>query len=160
MSEPEVVHGLLGLTTFVSEARITAFLKPWKVDLQSIVDAIDQTFADIKDISYFHGLLESHASLGLGGKNLRNTEKSVKMHEESLERLSGLEQMLQQVHAMVVSFSKEGDVQQTANLLRQCVNETLQEPEQSRKSRGQDEAIPGRYPHVTQILRDSNGYRA
>lgn len=125
----------------MSKARITAFLKPWKVNLQSIVDAIDQAFADIKDISHFHGLLASHASLGLGRENLRNTEKSVKMHEESLKRLGGLEQMMQQVQAMVISFSKEGDVQQTANLLRQCVNETLQEPEQGRKSRAHDEAI-------------------
>ena len=131
---------------------MTAFFKPWKVNLQSIVDAIDQTFADIKDISHFHGLLESHASLGLGRENLLNTEKSVKMHEESLERLSDVEQMLQQVHAMVISFSKQGDVQQTADLLRHRVNETLQEPEQSRKSRGQDETIPSRFSHVS----DSN----
>ncbi|CAD6570777.1 MAG: hypothetical protein ASARMPRED_003927 [Alectoria sarmentosa] len=125
----------------MSKARTTAFFKPWKVNLQGIVDAIDQAFADIKDISHFHGLLEGHASLGLGRENLHNIKISVKMHEESLERLDGLEQMMQQIQAMVVSFSKEVDVQQTANFLRKCVNETLEEPEQSRKPHGQDETI-------------------
>ena len=121
--------------------------------MQGIVDAIDQAFADIKDISHFHGLLEGHASLGLGRENLHNIKISVKMHEESLERLDGLEQMMQQIQAMVVSFSKEVDVQQTANFLRKCVNETLEEPEQSRKPHGQDETIQGGCLHVAESVR-------
>ena len=132
---------------------MTAFFKPWKVNLQSIVDAVDQAFTDIKDISHFHGLLENHATLGIGRENLRNTEQSVKLHVESLQRLSGLEQMMQQIQATVVSFSKEGDVQQTANLLRQCVNENLHEPGQSRKSHSQDEEIQGSCAHSTRIVR-------
>ncbi len=155
VSELELFYSLWGLTAIVSGARMRAFLKPWKLKLQSIVDAIDQAFADIKDISHFHGMLEGRASLGLGWENLRNTDKSVKMHEESLQRLSNLEQRMQQIQATVVSFSKEADIKQAANLLRQCVKETLQEPRQSRKSPGEDKEIQGRCPNSDRILRKS-----
>ena len=132
---------------------MTAFFKPWKLNLQSLADAIDQAFADVKDISHFHGFLESHASLDLGEKNLRNTEQTMKMQEKSLERLSVLEQMMHQFKGMVVGFSKVGDVQQVANLLRQHVDETLQEPKVSRKSLKNDEAIQGRSFHNAQFAK-------
>ena len=126
---------------------MTAFFKPWKLNLQSLADAIDQAFADIKDISHFHGFLESHANLDLCERNLRNTEQTMKMQEESLERLSVLEQMMHQFKGMVVGFSKDGDVQQAANLLRQHVDEILQEPKVSRLSHMNDEAVQGRSCH-------------
>ena len=132
---------------------MTAFLKPWKLNLQSLADAIDQSFGDIKDISHFHGFLESHASLDLGERNLRNTEQTMKMQEESLERLSVLEEMMHQFKGMVVGFPKDGDVQQVANLLRQHVDEILQEPKVSRQSHKNDEAVQGRSCHGAQFAR-------
>ena len=134
---------------------MTAFFKPWKLNLQSLADAIDQAFADIKTISQFHSFLESHASLGLGERNLRNTEQAMKMQEQSLERLSVLEQMMHQFKGMVVGFSKDVDVQQVANLLRQHVDEILQEPKVSRKSHKNDEAVQGRNFHGAQISENS-----
>ena len=132
---------------------MTAFLKPWKLSLQSLADAIDTAFADIKDISHFHGFLESHASLDLGERNLRNTEQTLKMQEESLERLSVLEEMMHQFKGMVVGFPKDGDVQQLANLLRQNVDEVLQEPKARRKSHKNDEGLQGGTLHGAQFAR-------
>ena len=132
---------------------MTAFFKPWKLNLQSLADAIDQAIGDIKDISHFHGFLESHASLGLGERNLRNTEQTMKLQEQSLERLNILEQMMHQFKGMVVGFPKDGDVQQVANLLRQHVDEILQEPKISRKSHTNDEAVQGRSFHGAQFAR-------
>ena len=132
---------------------MTAFFKPWKLNLQSLADAIDQAFADIKDISHFHSCLESRASLDLGEKNLRNTEQTMKMQEESLERLNVLEQMMHQFKGMVVGFPKDGDAQQVANLLRQHVDETLQEPKISRKAHKDNEAVQGRSFRGAQFAR-------
>ena len=56
------------------------------------------------------------------------------MHERSLAKLSNLEDQMQQIQATMVRFSKQHDIQQTANLLWQCVDESLQNPEQQRTS--------------------------
>ena len=56
------------------------------------------------------------------------------MHERSLAKLSDLEDQMQQIQATMVRFSKDHDVQQTATLLWQCVDESLQNPEQQRAS--------------------------
>ena len=133
---------------------MAALFKPWKINkLQSVADAIDQAFAEIKTISHFHSFLETHASLGLGEKNLRNTNQLLKMQGESSERLSAIEQMIHQIKGLVVGFSKDGDVRQTANLLWQRVDETLQEPLVSHKSHKNDEAVEGRILHEAQWVR-------
>ena len=56
------------------------------------------------------------------------------MHEQSLAKLSDLEDQMQQIQATMIRFSKQHDIQQTANLLWQCVDESLQNPEQQRAS--------------------------
>ena len=56
------------------------------------------------------------------------------MHERSLAKLSDLEDQMQQIQAYMVRFSKQHDIEQTANLLWQCVDESLQDPEQQRAS--------------------------
>ena len=95
-----------------------------------MVDEIDATFANINDISHFHGLVEGHINLVIGQESLQNTQKSIAMQEQALARLADLEKVMEQINATIVRFSKEGDVQQTANLLRHCVDENLQNPEQ------------------------------
>ena len=84
----------------------------------------------MKEISQFHGLLEGHASLKIGEDNLRCSRESKALQEQSLARLSELENMLATIHATFVRFSKDHDIHQTANFLRQCVDESLQESEQ------------------------------
>lgn len=116
------------------EATWRAISKPWKVQLQGLVDEIDATFANINDISRYHGLVEGHISLGVGQENLQNSWRSIAMHEQSLAKLSNLEDQMQQIQATMVRFSKQHDIQQTANLLWQCVDESLQNPEQQRAS--------------------------
>ena len=56
------------------------------------------------------------------------------MHEQSLAKLSSLEDQMQQIQATMVRFSKQHDIQQTANLLWHCVDESLQNPEQQSAS--------------------------
>lgn len=111
------------------EATWRAFSNPWKTHLQGLVDEIDQTFITIKDIAQFHGLLDGHVNLVVSQKTLQNSQKSITMHERSLARLTRLEDLMEQAHATFICFSKEHEVQQTSNLLRQCVDERLQEPE-------------------------------
>ena len=119
----------------VSGATWRAFSKPWSTTLQGLVDEIDQTFMNIKDITHYHGLLQGHTNLAVGREILLNGRKTIDMHEESLARLKDLEHMVQEINATIVHFSKEQDVQQTANLLQQGVIEKLQEPERSYASK-------------------------
>ena len=58
-----------------------------------------------------------------------NSQQTIAMQAQSLARLDKLEDMMEQVHATLIHFSKEHDVQQTANLLQQRVDEILQSPE-------------------------------
>lgn len=94
-----------------------------------MVDEIDQTCTIIKDIAQYHGLLEGHANLVIGQRNLMISQKTIAMQAQSLARLEKLEDMMEQVHATLIHFSKEKDVHQTASLLRQRVQEILQNPE-------------------------------
>lgn len=105
------------------------------------MDEIDQTCATIKDIAQYHGLLEGHANLVISQRNLINSQQTIAMQAQSLARLDKLEDMMAQVHATLVHFSKEQDVHQTANLLQQRVDEILQSPE---KQGGSTEAGSGR----------------
>ena len=98
----------------------------------------------IRDITHYHGLIEGHASLMLGAENLRNSWKIITMHEQELDKLSGLEKMLERLQATLISFSKEDDVQQTADLLRQSVNENLQEPGKCCASKHADTIVDGK----------------
>ena len=119
------------LTKYAPEATWRAFSKPWKTNLQDLVDEIDQTFVNI---SHFHGLLEGRVSHALGRESLKNSQQSLVMHQQSLNRLAGVEHLLEHIHATIVRFSNEHDVQQTANLLGQRIDEDLQEPDQRRSS--------------------------
>ena len=123
---------------FNPEATWRAFSQPWKIRLQALVDEIDQTCAIVKDIAQYHGLLEGHANLVVSRRNLINGQKTIAMQAQSLARLDKLEDMMEQIHATLIHFSKEHDVQQTANLLQQRVDEILQYPEKQ-----SDSAIAG-----------------
>lgn len=117
------------LTRTSTEATWKAFSKPWKADLQSLVDEISQTFEHVKDISQFHSLLEAHATQEIGRLNLHNSTESRKIQEQSLAKLSELESMMERIQTTILRFSKERDIQQTANYLRQHMDEDLQDPQ-------------------------------
>lgn len=121
----------MALTRNSSEATWKAFSKPWKADLQGLVDEISETFGHVKDISQFHGLLETQATREIGRLNLYNSTESRKLQEQSLARLSELESMMEKIQSTLLRFSKEQDIQQTANYLRQHMDEDLQEPQQT-----------------------------
>lgn len=80
-------------------------------------------------MAQYHGLLEGHINLIVGQRNLINSQKTMAMQVQSLARLAKLENMMEQVQATFIRFSKEQDVQQTASLLRQRVDESFQDPE-------------------------------
>ena len=73
------------------------------------------------------------------------------MHQQTMAKLSNMEDLVQQFHASVVHFSKERDIQQTANLLRQCVDENLQNPEQQCASAV--EKVPGDQPADDEVCK-------
>ena len=92
------------------------------------MDEIDQTCVIVRDTAQYHGLLEGHMNLILGQRNLMNSQKTSAIQAQSLARLEKLEDMMAQVHATFMRFSKQHDVHQTANLLRQRVDEIVQDP--------------------------------
>lgn len=89
------------------------------------MDEIDQTFITIKDTTQLHGLLDGQINLVVGRKTLQISQKSIAMHEQSLARLTRVGDLMEQVHATFIRFSKECDVQQAYNFLWQCVDESL-----------------------------------
>ena len=129
--------------TGTSEATWKAFSKPWKADLQGLVDEISQTFEHVKDISQFHSLREVHATQEIGRLTLQNSTESRRMQEQSLARLSELESMMERIQSTILRFSKEQDIQQTANYLRQHVDEDLLESQQSLRPDLQQQQDPG-----------------
>ena len=98
------------LTKYAPEATWRVFSWPWKTSLQDLVDEIDQTFVNIRDISHFHGLLEGRISHALGWESLKNSQQSLVLHQQSLNRLAGVEHLLEQIHATIVRFFNEHDV--------------------------------------------------
>lgn len=88
----------------VIEATWRAFSQSWKIHLQALADEIDQTFVIIKDIAQYHGLLERHINLIVGQGNLMNSQKTIAMQAQSLDRLDKLEDMMEASSCSVYSL--------------------------------------------------------
>ena len=86
----------------------------------------DGAFAKISDIARYDGLLDGDTLIWGWAKKVYQIVGGV--FEQSLARLLGLADLLQQIRATVIRSIKERDVRQTANLLRQCVGENLRDP--------------------------------
>ena len=110
-------------------ANLESMSKPWKIRLQVLVDKNSPSFLAIKDVGQFHGSLDGNINLIVGQKSLQNSRKSIARHEQSLASLMGVEELIEQVRTPFIRFSKEHDVQQTSNILRQCVDKGQKEPE-------------------------------
>jgi ubiquitin C-terminal hydrolase len=86
------------------------------------VNLIEQTFVSIRDIANYHGLVTTHANLVVGQANLAINNRIAKSHENMSMMIRDL---TNQVKAITVAFSKQSDVQETAALLHQRVEEDL-----------------------------------
>ena len=139
------------LTRTSLEATWKAFSKPWKADLQSLVDEISQTFEHVKDISQFHSLLEAHATQEIGRLNLHHSTESRRIQDQSLTKLSELESMMERVQTTILRFSKERDIQQTANYLRQHMDDDLQESRQTSRPNPGQRQDPGQQSPADEI---------
>ncbi|RDW67382.1 uncharacterized protein DSM5745_09248 [Aspergillus mulundensis] len=126
-------------TKFLSKAvkhytrsRMKTYLKalssPWE-RFQELVDAIGQTFVDIKDIAQFHGLLAGQVNLEVSQRTLALMERQ---GEKSDTNTALLEDVLSQLHAISIQFTKEEDIRETASLVRQHVDQVQDDPTLSR----------------------------
>ena len=86
------------------------------------MNSIEQTFISIRDIANYHGLVTTHANLVVGQANLAINNRIAESHENMSMTIRDL---TNQVKAITVAFSKQSDVQETAALLHQRVEEDL-----------------------------------
>jgi len=86
------------------------------------VNLIEQTFVSIREIANYHGLVNTHANLVVGQANLAINNRIAESHENMTMMIKDL---TNQVKAITVAFSKQSDVQETAALLHQRVEEDL-----------------------------------
>lgn len=85
-------------------------------------------------------------NLVVAHENLHSSRKSIAIQEASSDRLVGMEAMLREIlQATVIQFSKEHDIQQTANFLRQRVDDDMQESERSRTPNRKEAKSGGEY---------------
>ncbi|KAH8895678.1 hypothetical protein GQ53DRAFT_853744 [Thozetella sp. PMI_491] len=97
---------------------------PWR-RFQDLVDSIEQTLSNVKDAANYHGLIENHINMVVSRKNLVISEANSSKLERTLELIQDLHS---KVHAISIRFSKESDIRQTADALRQQTEEKLEEP--------------------------------
>ena len=86
------------------------------------MNSIEQTFISIRDIANYYGLVTTHANLVVGQANLSINSRIAESHENMSMMIRDL---TNQVKAITVAFSKQSDVQETAALLHQRVEEDL-----------------------------------
>ena len=86
------------------------------------MNLIEQTFVSIREIANYHGLVNTHANLVVGQANLAINNRIAESHENMTMMIKDL---TNQVKAITVAFSKQSDVQETAALLHQRVEEDL-----------------------------------
>lgn len=101
---------------------IKAFSNPWKNRFQGLVDSIEATFQEIKDIAQYHGLYETHMSLAMNRESLGLLRNQQANYDRVLSMLEELSQMV------AVRFSKSDDIRETAANVRQHVEEGLDQP--------------------------------
>ncbi|KAF4625134.1 hypothetical protein G7Y89_g13035 [Cudoniella acicularis] len=92
-------------------------VKPWK-KLEPLVTLIEQTFTDVKDIVQFHGHIT-------GQMNLILSQKILAVNQGLAREVKHILDILEEPP---VKFSKPGDVAQMRDLLRQRVDENLDQP--------------------------------
>ncbi|RAK93828.1 hypothetical protein BO79DRAFT_268248 [Aspergillus costaricaensis CBS 115574] len=113
---------------YYTQSRVKTYLKaitrPWD-RFQQLVDAIGQTFVVIEKIAQFHGLLTAHANMEVSQQTLallRNQDKKFDASKDMLENV------LSQLHAISVHFTKEEDIRETASLVREHVDQIQDDP--------------------------------
>ncbi|KAL1877958.1 hypothetical protein Daus18300_002312 [Diaporthe australafricana] len=101
-----------------------AITKPWK-RFQDIVDSIDQTLANIKDVAQYCGILQGHASSIMIHKNL----VLLQQHSVKVEKVLELvEELSSKMNVQSVIFKKKEHIRQAESALSQSTAERLNEP--------------------------------
>ncbi|GKZ38850.1 hypothetical protein AbraIFM66950_011373, partial [Aspergillus brasiliensis] len=106
---------------------LKAVLKPWD-RFQKLVDDIGQTFVVIERIAQLHGLLAVHANLEVGQEALALIKSQCRKVDANNVML---ENVLSQLHAISVQFTKEKDIRETASLVREHVDQRQDDPRRS-----------------------------
>jgi hypothetical protein len=104
--------------------RWKSITRPW-ARFQDLVDAISEAFGDIKDIAQLHGLLAGRVTLEVGQQTLSLVKDQQKRADNQDAKL---EQILAQLTSISIQFTKSEDVNETASLVRQQVEEKRDNP--------------------------------
>ncbi|KAJ0422489.1 hypothetical protein BJY00DRAFT_280250 [Aspergillus carlsbadensis] len=119
---------------YYSQSRLKSYFKslasPWG-RFQDLVDVIGETFVDIKDIAQLHGLLAGRVTLKVGQQTLslvKDQQKRADNQDAKLERI------LSQLTSISIQFTKSEDVNETASLVRQQVDEKRDKPTLEKKA--------------------------
>ena len=97
-------------------------------------------------------MLESHIGIEISKDNLGNSQKIIELQEQSSAKFSNMESMLDQIkNMMLIHFKKQEDVSQSARLLQERVDESIQEPERSGPLIGEGSTLQGKrhFPDLT-----------
>lgn len=105
--------------------------KPWK-RFQDIVDSIEQTLANIKDLAQYSALLDGKANTIMIRKNMLLLQQHSAKFEKVLELV---EDLRSKMDVTDLHFKKKEDIAQAEAALRQSTAERLDEP--AMKERGQ-----------------------
>jgi hypothetical protein len=110
--------------------RWKSITRPW-ARFQDLVDAISEAFGDIKDIAQLHGLLAGRVTLEVGQQTLSLVKDQQKRADNQDAKL---EQILAQLTSISIQFTKPEDVNETASLVRQQVEEKKDNPTLEREA--------------------------
>lgn len=115
---------ITNLTSSPAETWVKAITKPWR-RFQEIVDSIDQTLNNIKDVAHLCSNLQGYASSIMIRKNLVLSQR----HDGKLDRVIQLfEELSCKLDVESVHFKRKEEIRQAENALIQSTVEKLNEP--------------------------------
>lgn len=108
-----------------------AMTKPWK-RFQDIVDSIEQTLANIRDLAQYSSLLDGHANTTMIRRNLLLLQQHSVKFEKVIELVEDLRSKME---VTSLHFKKKEDIAQAETALRQSTSERLDEPAMEERGR-------------------------
>lgn len=100
-----------------------AVTKPWN-RFQDIVDSIEQTLANIRDLAQYSSLVDGHVNTIMVRKNLLLLQQHSAKFEKVIEIVEDLRSKME---VTTLHFKKKEDIAQTEAALRQSTAERLNE---------------------------------
>lgn len=123
-----------------------AVTKPWK-RFQDIVDSINQTLDNVKEVAQYTGILEGHVNTIVNRSNLLLLQQNSVRMEKVIQLV---EELSTKMETTSIRFSKRDDVRQAEEALRQSAEERLNEPrigDRDQKSHRTGEESAQEFPH-------------